>query len=417
MHLKLNDRVCDRIEGTRVILVRHGESTYNALGLYQGCSDESVLTENGRRAARQTGAFLSGLSFDAIYTSSLKRAQETAREILSVMAPTVDVKTIHVVEQLRETHLPAWEGLPFKDVKKYFAADYRCWKQRPHEFRMELPQAKTQISNSSYPCFSLYFYPALDLCDRVQQFWQEVLPRHVGQTLLLVTHGGTNRGLISTAMGLKPDYYHAMEQSNCGISVLHFPTDTTQPAQLEALNLTSHVASTLPKLKDASQGLRLLLLPSGETNPKSAHNLAQFLKDTTINFSISGYFDNSQATVEQILQYHPEAVQLEVLEEELLDVLQQAIDTKNSVAKLVVDKSSQLVTGAVFAPNSIIKIVIGSVLGMTSEQLCQLQLKTGAISCIYYPSYEHHPILQAMNVSDSEKDLIFGSVVAGNQLF
>jgi probable phosphoglycerate mutase len=90
MRLKLNGKVGDERQGTRVILVRHGESTYNALGLYQGSSDESVLTEAGCHTARQTGAFLRGLAIDAIYTSSLQRAQETAREMLAVMAPVVD---------------------------------------------------------------------------------------------------------------------------------------------------------------------------------------------------------------------------------------------------------------------------------------------------------------------------------------
>ena len=41
---------------TRVILVRHGQSSFNAEGRYQGSSDESVLTEFGRQTARQTGA-------------------------------------------------------------------------------------------------------------------------------------------------------------------------------------------------------------------------------------------------------------------------------------------------------------------------------------------------------------------------
>ncbi|HEY9710541.1 MAG TPA: histidine phosphatase family protein, partial [Oculatellaceae cyanobacterium] len=66
MSLKLDGKEGNKRLATRVILVRHGQSTYNLLGLYQGSSDESVLTQQGRQAARLTGAFLSGLSFDAI---------------------------------------------------------------------------------------------------------------------------------------------------------------------------------------------------------------------------------------------------------------------------------------------------------------------------------------------------------------
>ncbi|MBE9019046.1 histidine phosphatase family protein, partial [Chroococcidiopsidales cyanobacterium LEGE 13417] len=119
---------------TRVILVRHGQSTYNALGLYQGSSDESVLTEVGRSDARLTGDFLKGVVFDAIYSSSLKRAQETAQEILRVISPHIQLR---VTDKLRETDLPAWQGLAFQYVRENFAQEYRLWKQHPHEFWME----------------------------------------------------------------------------------------------------------------------------------------------------------------------------------------------------------------------------------------------------------------------------------------
>ncbi|HAA32071.1 MAG TPA: hypothetical protein DCE56_35680, partial [Cyanobacteria bacterium UBA8553] len=48
MPLKLDGKQSNQRLGTRVILVRHGQSTYNLLGLYQGSSDESVLTQQGR---------------------------------------------------------------------------------------------------------------------------------------------------------------------------------------------------------------------------------------------------------------------------------------------------------------------------------------------------------------------------------
>jgi phosphoserine phosphatase len=218
---------------TRVILVRHGESTFNAEGRHQGSSDESVLTELGKLAARQTGKFLSGLTLNALYVSSLRRAQETASEALSMMTPTVNLQDIHVVWQLREINLPAWQGLYHKDVQAKFAEDYRCWKQSPHQFTMEDPQTKQR------------FYPVRDLFVRSQQFWQEILPRHPGQTLLVVGHSGTNRALIDTALNLGPAHYHALKQSNCGISVLKFSQGESVSAQLEALNWTGHLEDQL----------------------------------------------------------------------------------------------------------------------------------------------------------------------------
>jgi phosphoserine phosphatase len=214
---------------TRVILMRHGESTYNAQGRHQGSSDESVLTELGKLAAQQTGQFLSGLVIDALYVSSLKRAQETASEMLSRMTPTVSLQDIHVVWQLREIDLPAWQGRYHQDVQAECAEDYRCWKQYPHQFTMEDPQTQQR------------FYPVRDLYGRSQQFWQNILPHHPGQTLMVISHSGTNRALINTALHLAPAHYHALKQSNCGISALKFTHGEHLSAQLEALNWTGHL--------------------------------------------------------------------------------------------------------------------------------------------------------------------------------
>ena len=92
-----NDRLMysqyQECKSTRVSIVRHGQSTYNTLGLYQGSSDDSVLTELGRVDASHTGNFLRGVKFDAIYSSPLQRAKHTTEEILRVIAPQIDSST------------------------------------------------------------------------------------------------------------------------------------------------------------------------------------------------------------------------------------------------------------------------------------------------------------------------------------
>jgi phosphoserine phosphatase len=214
---------------TRVILLRHGQSTFNAEGRYQGSSDESVLTEFGRNTARQTGEFLSGLTIDAVYVSSLKRAQATASEVLAQMQPSVDPVNIHIDWQLREIDLPAWHGLYHQDVWDKFPEDYHCWKKHPDRFMMLDPNTKKPS------------YPVRDLYARSRQFWQETLPLHLGETVMLVSHAGTIRALISTAFNLSPADYHSLRQSNCGISVLKFVQE--DEPQLEVLNYTGHLTA------------------------------------------------------------------------------------------------------------------------------------------------------------------------------
>jgi phosphoserine phosphatase len=374
MQLKL-----EKGQGTRVIILRHGQSTFNALGLYQGSSDESVLTELGRDDARKTGYFFKGLTFDAIYISSLKRAQETAKEILEVITSRINSKAIFVTDNLRENDLPAWQGLAFQYVRETLSDAYRLWKQRPHEFWMQV-DSQTR------------FYPALNLYERVQQFWQEVLPRHIGQTLLVVAHGGTNRALISTALGITPDRYHCIQQSNCGVSILNFPDGSLNSGQLEAMNLSSHIGEYLPNLQEGGKGLRLLLV-AATTTALQAQNLAAFLKEIQINFSLTDVFHTSQQISEYILQDHLETFKIQVCVNDFSINWQKLIDNK-------LDFFETNTTVLIVGNEQNIKFLIAQVL---NANLKRLQMKPGTISCIHYPGFNHLPVLQGLNISDIGK--------------
>jgi len=401
--------------GTRVVLLRHGQSTYNALGLYQGCCDESVLTEAGCQTARQTGVLLSGIKFDAVYTSPLKRAQETTRQALAAMQFGVDPQQIHVVPLLREADLHAWQGLPFEMVREHFAADYRCWKQAPHQFAMEVVQSGVKRP----------FYPALDLYARLQQFWKEVLPHHRNQTLLVVAHGGTNRAAIATALGISPARYHTIQQSNCALSILHFPTGELSSARLEAVNLIRHAEKALPQPKEGGHGLRLLLIPTQVSQPEQTRQLTSLLQTVPIQFSLSNSCNDrdspkgdlrqrAQQTLNTILQFHPETVQLQVLRQDFPEIWQQAlVQTKRydpldsfgnwsgSLPPGGFHSSSRtglLTTGLVMARPNAIASFLEQTIGLAKGQNWRLQIQPGALSVIHYPGPPHPPILQAMNV-------------------
>ncbi|WP_409197241.1 histidine phosphatase family protein [Chroococcidiopsis cubana] len=241
------------------------------------------------------------------------------------------------------------------------------------------------------------FFPALDLYQRVREFWQEIFPRHRGQTVLLVTHGGTNRALISTALGITPDRYHCIQQSNCGISVLNFPDGSLESGQLEAMNLNTHVGEHLPKPQEGGKGLRLLLVPSG-TNAAQTQNIARFLKQVRIDFSLNSILDSYHITVQQILQHHPETVQFEVLREDIPEAWQ-AVIGRRSIAN-----SQQLTTGLVMASEETIARLIGHVFNMNSDVSERILVKKGMVSCLQYPGDRHPPILQAMNILTTQND-------------
>ncbi|MBF2003990.1 MAG: histidine phosphatase family protein [Chlorogloeopsis fritschii C42_A2020_084] len=385
---------------TRVILVRHAQSTYNAQKRYQGSCNDSVLTEKGRNDAYQTGVALRGWKVDKVYTSPLLRTIETTLEILDglqerykrILLPHIDSSPL-----LQEIDMPAWQGLTYKYVQEHFAEDYRCWKERPHEFQMAQPQQEKQLETGGIAVAKQCF-PVLDLYDRARQFWREILPLHIGKTILIVSHGGTIRALIGTAIAMGCEQYHVLQQSNCGISILKFPTLDDQRAQLEAMNLTTHLGEVLPKLKDGKQGLRLLLVPANEKAPHSIHKLTEHLQTVPIDFSLSSDLDYSQQTAKQLLKYHPKAVELQVLRQDFLQLWQQTLLSERTVIPSNETYSARPITALVVASVYIIQNMLAQVLGTSLE--C-LQLVPNTLSILYYPLTMRTPVLQAMNIVES----------------
>ena len=109
----------------QIILLRHGETRWNREGRCQGSSDIE-LNELGRRQAGEVAARLSGLRIDAIYSSDLRRARETAE---TVGAPHHIVVTID--PDLRELDHGEMEGLTFVEVRDRFPGLIEQWRSRP----------------------------------------------------------------------------------------------------------------------------------------------------------------------------------------------------------------------------------------------------------------------------------------------
>ena len=179
---------------TRVILLRHGQSSFNKERRIQGRLDKSILTEQGRATARQVGEALSGLTFDAIYSSPLQRAKETATVLLSALETEANHPSLQVSQNLMEIDLPTWEGMLRQEAIEKFPQDYDCWQTRPDTLRMVVSDAAGEREH----------FPVLAIYEQARQFWQELLSNHANGTVLVVGHNGINRALISTALGIPP---------------------------------------------------------------------------------------------------------------------------------------------------------------------------------------------------------------------
>lgn len=342
---------------TQVILVCQGHSTIHTE------LEEANLTQTGRMMARQTGAWLRGIPINAIYASPFKRAQQTVKELLVGMeADWHHLNPIHLHWHLQETDVSEGQGAS---------------------------------SIAAPTSLSTQFTPVLELYDRAQRFWQDILPRHSGQTVLVVSHPSTNQALINTALGL-PNYHHQQfQQCQGSISMLNFTDQTLSGTKLHTLNATHHLGKGLPELKQGNQGLRLLLLPVPIT-PNQLW-LQELLKEVEINFSLSAD-EVAPDLVSAILVNHPRTVHLQVAREDFAQVWQRSIKQR----KADID---HLITGLIVASLPMVQALLQQAIEGEQHLRPQLAIQAGHLSVIHYPALSHFPILQAINLGFDHRTL------------
>ena len=441
---------------TRVIIVRHGQSTYNAKKMIQGRCDESVLTDKGVADAQAVGQALKEVPIDAFYCSPLQRAKQTAEIINGCLNSEV---TLQPTEQLMEVNLPLWEKLRKDEVAVKYAEEYRLWKAKPQEFRMDLADGTEH-------------YPVLALYEQAKQFWQNVIAEHQGKTILITAHNGINRCLIMSAVGITPDRYQSIQQSNCCVNILNFSGGFGESVQIESLNQISHLGTPIPSTRSPHQGPRLLLVRHGETQwnkesrfqgirdiPLNENGKAQgakagaFLKDVPLDFAVSSSMSRPKETAEIILQHHPN-VKLETtselveichgewegmleaeIEANFPGMLQEWKDAPETVqmpdgenlqqvwdraiaawAKIVeqYDNSDSPRTGIVVAHDAINKVIICSLLGLKPANFWNIKQGNGAVTVIDYPQgASGQPVLQAINLTSHLSGGILDRTAAG----
>jgi phosphoserine phosphatase len=455
---KMSQLVEDKTLSTRVIILRHGQSTFNSQGRIQGRSDGSVLTERGREDAQTTGKAFQGLKFDRVYCSPLQRAQQTATAVLSCLEAEHNLQPD---DRLLEIDLPLWENMLSSEVSEKYAAEYRAWKEHPHELKMLLPQPDGSQKEH---------FPVLALYAQATNFWEEILPQHQGQTILIVAHNGINRALISTALGISADRYHSVQQSNCGVTVLNFSGGWGESVQLESLNQTSHLGQNLPTFRPPNQGPRFLLVRHGETdwnragrfqgqidvplndNGRNQGSLAaEFLKTVPIEFGFTSTMLRPKETAQIILKYHPQ-VELQEdadlreishglwegkfeadIEAEYPGELEHWRDEPEQVQmpegenlagvsarataawqKLLRQVGNHPQTGIVVAHDATNKVLICDLLGLSLADFWKIKQGNGAVTVIDYPNgIEGQPVIQALNITSHLSGGILDKTAAG----
>ena len=154
-------------QAVRIIAIRHGETAWNALGRIQGHTDIG-LNDNGHAQAQQVAQALSGEALDAIYSSDLQRAWQTAQAIAAVTAAP-----LHAEPGLRERCFGSFEGSSFAQIAQQQPQAAQLWRKRDVQFAP--PDGGESL---------------LQLQERIAAAVQRVAAAHIGGHIALVAHGG-----------------------------------------------------------------------------------------------------------------------------------------------------------------------------------------------------------------------------------
>lgn len=184
-----------------IILVRHGETDSNKSRSYLGWTDVE-LNEEGLRQAYKVKQRLSGEKIDALYSSPLKRAYETARIINQNFN-----QEIIKVEELKERNFGIWDNLTHNEVVSGYADEYKFWAGDWKNYCMKEGES------------------AIGAYNRVTGFIDRLLGEKKEGRLLVVTHLGCIRKIIAHLLGMGIDGFWRTTVDNGGISRIEVNDD------------------------------------------------------------------------------------------------------------------------------------------------------------------------------------------------
>ena len=176
-----------------MILLRHGQSLWNAANKFTGWTDID-LSSTGEEEAAKAGRQLSNLKIDVVHTSELIRAQRTAQIVMSLNTASIDVPT-HRDQRLNERHYGALQGLDKDETRaKYGAEQVHIWRR---SFDVPPPEGES-----------------LKMCaERTLPYLaEEILPDlEAGKTVLVAAHGNSLRSIVMEIEGLTKEEVLSLE--------------------------------------------------------------------------------------------------------------------------------------------------------------------------------------------------------------
>lgn len=196
-------------------MIRHGETPWTRAQRYQGRSD-IPLSAQGRKQARSIARLLKREKPTRLYTSGLRRAQETAQIIASPLKlkPEIDPR-------LNELDFGLWEGAHYLELSRKSGVLFRRWR----EGKLRRPPGGESVDS---------------LALRVRKFFEEITKRHPQETVAVVTHGGPIKMFLFQVLGARRASIGSFRIDPASVSLLQ---GNKELFQITWTNQTHHLNS------------------------------------------------------------------------------------------------------------------------------------------------------------------------------
>ena len=436
----------------RIVLVRHGQSSFNLEQRIQGRDDRSTLTEKGRHQARSAGHALADLTLDAVYSSPLSRASDTATLLLgehgSAMPPQID-------DGLLEIDLAPWSGLLRRELIDVDPEGERLWREAPEA--LELKRA----DGSRYRPIQELMAQAEGFVDRLLRTHRDLItaPDDGGRqgSVLIVAHNGILRCLLLQLLSLPASGFSRFRLANASISILNLSgraiAGNRPEVQIESLNGSAHLGED--PLPSRGPGSRIVLVRHGETDwnregrfqgqkdiplnqrgISQAHAAQRVLTKVTFNRAYTSSMSRPRQTAETILADHPGVpltstdglreighglwegrLEREIAEgwPQLLadwkrapetvqmpegETLQNVWDRSLSTWLAIVRSLDTDETALVVAHDAVNKTILCALMGLNPADIWSVKQGNGGVTVIDYPdTAEGEPVIACLNLT------------------
>lgn len=162
----------------KIYLIRHGETDANINFRFQGHTNNS-LNSKGLQQAKELGHYYENIALDAVYSSSMLRAQQTAEPLAALNG--IQTQTF---DELKEICFGKWEGLAFDEIKAKWSEEFDRFFQEPAKCRVP--------GGESFE----------DVAERVRSVCSKIVEDSGDKNIAIVSHGGVIRIQLCLLLGL-----------------------------------------------------------------------------------------------------------------------------------------------------------------------------------------------------------------------